>query len=156
MSVFSDLASEARELHPELEGVSEEKIDWGELTITRIRIEKDEAARLLGKRMGTYITIDAPGLIFRQRDLFGLTSRAVSEELKLLMKGSGDKGSILFVGLGNRSVTPDALGPMTAEKVFVTRHINEYLPGAFETALPSVFVVAPGVLGTTGIDPRIG
>ena len=69
-----------------------------------------------------------------------------------MMNGIGAKGSILFVGLGNRSVTPDALGPMTAEKVFVTRHINEYLPGVFEAALPSLSVVAPGVLGTTGIE----
>ena len=45
---------------------------------------------------------------------------------------------------------PDSLGPRVAERVFVTRHIKEHMPEAFDFDIPSVCAIAPGVLGVTG------
>lgn len=59
---------------------------------------------------------------------------------------------MLVVGLGNRGVTPDSLGPRVAERVFVTRHIKEHMPEAFDFDIPSVCAIAPGVLGVTGVE----
>ena len=56
------------------------------------------------------------------------------------------------MGLGNHKVTPDSLGPRTAEKIYVTRHIKQYMPEAFDFPVPSVCSVAPGVLGVTGVE----
>ena len=59
---------------------------------------------------------------------------------------------VLVVGLGNRSITPDSLGPRVAERIYVTRHINEYMPDALPRPVRSVCSVAPGVLGVTGVE----
>ena len=57
--------------------------------------------------------------------------------------------SVLVAGLGNANMTPDAIGPRSAEHVLVTRHLRQN--GAF-SAFCSVSVLTPGVLGRTGIE----
>jgi spore protease len=66
----------------------------------------------------------------------------------------GDYDEILIAGLGNRMVTPDALGPRTAEKILVTRHIMDSLPDHTRAKTRPVSALAPGVMGTTGIETR--
>ena len=56
------------------------------------------------------------------------------------------------MGLGNRMVTPDSLGPLTADRVLVTRHIFSEMPQYADERLRSVCALAPGVLGVTGIE----
>ena len=65
---------------------------------------------------------------------------------------AGLDGTALVAGLGNRAVTPDALGPRTAEKILVTRHIKQYMADAIPHHVRSVCAVSPGVLGVTGIE----
>lgn len=151
MSLYTDLASEARELNPEIDGVTEERESRGEIEITRTVIITPDAARKLNKRMGRYVTLDAPGLIYRPLDLFKRMAEVIAEELGPLLKESRE-GSIVVVGLGNRAVTPDSLGPRTAERIFVTRHVKELLPEAFSFPVPSVAQISPGVLGSTGVE----
>ena len=110
-SIRTDLAMEARELHPSLSGVTEETEEQEGVSITRIALTTDDAAARLEKRRGRYITLDAPELTVRPPDLFGRVSRALAGELNRLMEGIGPCGSVLVVGLGNRAVTPDSLGP---------------------------------------------
>ena len=62
------------------------------------------------------------------------------------------KGEVLVVGLGNHSVTADAMGPKTVEKLMVTRHLIEHIPEYIDERMRPVSSVAPGVLGTTGIE----
>lgn len=152
MGLYTDLALEAREMNPDIEGVTEETECTDEITVTRIAVTDRNAAEKLGKNIGRYITLDAPGLIDRPLDLFADMSERLSFELKKLMEAFEKRESILVVGLGNRSVTPDSLGPKTAEKVFVTRHVKQYMPEAFRFPVPSVASAAPGVLGSTGIE----
>ncbi len=152
MGLYTDLACEAREMNPSIEGVTEETENFTDISITRIRISGEAAARKLEKSIGTYITIDAPQLASRPLDLFSNVSGRLSQELKKLMANIPQNAQILVVGLGNRSITPDSLGPKVAERVFVTRHVKQHMPEAFDYPLASVASAAPGVLGSTGIE----
>lgn len=152
MSLYTDLALEARELNPDIDGVTEETEELLDIRITRIRVSSDTAARRLDKKMGNYITLDAPKLSLRATELFPKLSECMAKELKKLMSGIGEDACVAVVGLGNRAVTPDSLGPRTAEKIFVTRHVKNYLPEAFDFTFHPVSSIAPGVLGTTGVE----
>src|SRR5690606_6200644 len=59
---------------------------------------------------------------------------------------------VLIIGLGNWNVTPDALGPLVVENTMVTRHYFELMPDQVHSGYRQVSAVAPGVLGTTGIE----
>ena len=115
----------------------------------------DTAAQKLGKAQGKYVTLDAEALTQRPLDLFAHVSQCLRRELTELIPLPETKlksGTVLVVGLGNRGVTPDSLGPRVAERVFVTRHIKEHMPEAFDFDIPSVCAIAPGVLGVTGVE----
>lgn len=151
-SIRTDLAMEARELHPSLPGVTEEKEEREGVSISRITLTTDDAAKRLEKRRGRYVTLDAPELTDRPLDLFERVSRTLADELTHLMEGLGACENVLVVGLGNRAITPDSLGPRVVESVYVTRHIKQYLPDALPGPVRAVSAVAPGVLGVTGVE----
>lgn len=152
MSIYTDLAMESRELNPELPGVMEQTEEGEGVSISRIEVETEEAAQKLGKPVGHYITLDAPELTNRPLDLFEQVSKSLATELARLLEGVGPKATVLVVGLGNRAITSDSLGPKVAEQVYVTRHVTQYLPDAVSKPIRSVCAVAPGVLGVTGIE----
>ena len=151
-NIHTDLAMEARESTSALNGVSEERTDNEHYSVSRIKIDTDEAASALQKSKGLYITIEAPDLVLREPELIKAVTEALSAELTGLIDKGGASGTVLVVGLGNRAVTPDALGPKTAEKILVTRHIKQYMPDAIPNGVRSVCAVSPGVLGVTGIE----
>ena len=151
-SIRTDLAMEARELHPSLPGVTEETEEREGVSISRITLTTDDAAKRLEKRRGCYVTLDAPELTDRPLDLFERVSRTLADELTHLMEGLGACENVLVVGLGNRAITPDSLGPRVVESVYVTRHIKQYLPDALPGPVRAVSAVAPGVLGVTGVE----
>ena len=152
LSIRTDLAMEARELHPSLSGVTEESEEHEGVAVTRIALTTDDAAARLEKRKGRYVTLDAPELSARPLDLFERVSRALSNELSRLMEGLGTCENVLVVGLGNRAITPDSLGPRVVESIYVTRHIKQYMPDALPGPVRAVSAVAPGVLGVTGVE----
>ena len=151
-NIYTDLAMEARELNPSIPGIEETNESKGEIGVSRIRVINDLAAQKLSKKKGIYVTLDAPELVNRPLDLFEALSKAVAEEIKQLTGGLKDEATVLVVGLGNRFITPDSLGPRVAEQVYVTRHITEYLPDAFDHPIRSVCAIAPGVLAVTGVE----
>ena len=151
-SIRTDLAMEARELHPSLSGGTEESEEHEGVAVTRIALTTDDAAARLEKRKGRYVTLDAPELSARPLDLFERVSRALSNELSRLMEGLGTCENVLVVGLGNRAITPDSLGPRVVESIYVTRHIKQYMPDALPGPVRAVSAVAPGVLGVTGVE----
>ena len=151
-SIYTDLALESREMNPRIDGVEEINERDGEISITRIKITADEAAKKLDKQKGSYITLDAPELVSRPLDLFEAMSKCLCKEIKLMIPKLGENASIMIAGLGNRMITPDSLGPRVAEQVYVTRHITEYMPDAMDHPLRSVCSVAPGVVGVTGVE----
>jgi spore protease len=66
--------------------------------------------------------------------------------------GVGENDPCLVVGLGNWNATPDALGPKVVEHILVTRHLVESSPPEKKGGLRPLAAIAPGVLGTTGIE----
>jgi len=145
---------EARELHPELAGVEEETFVRDGVHISRISITTPEAAEALGKRMGLYITIDAPELPLKPTGLTDAVSRELARQIVSLMGDTTSDASVLVAGLGNRAVTPDSLGPRVADAIYVTRHIKQYMAEAVPETVREVSALAPGVLGVTGVETR--
>lgn len=150
--IYTDLAAELRELSPDIEGVVEQTETDGEIEIKRIGILDAKAAKLIGKAMGKYVTLDARALIDRPFDLFEAVEKRLSTELLKLLRVDIKACTALIVGLGNREVTPDSLGPRVVEKVLVTRHVKQFVPEAFDFELPGICAIAPGVLGVTGVE----
>lgn len=120
-----------------------------DITITRIEVTTPDAARAIGKPEGTYITLELRHGWQQDDDLVLSMAHKLARALRPLLPNSG---GILAVGLGNRLVTADALGPLALEKIIVTRHLHHHLPGLFDQLRP-VAAIAPGVMGRTGMEP---
>lgn len=148
--IYTDLAREAREINPDIAGVEEDFSEYGGTTVSRIKIVTSDAASALGKPKGRYITIEAPKLVMRDTAIFRAVSGILSHELSSLLPANAS--GVLVVGLGNRLITPDSLGPRVIEKTFITRHMTEHLPDIIGEPMRPVAAVAPGVLGTTGVE----
>ena len=157
----TDLADERRDLYKkannienEVEGVeSEEEQISDKIKVTRVKITNEEGEKAIGKLKGSYITIDIKKINFLTDEEKENASSTLAEELKKLIGEKIQfKDEILVVGLGNEEVTPDALGPNVIKEVEVTRHIIKYLPQYIDENARPVSAIAPGVLGTTGIE----
>ena len=148
-----DIYQKANKLN-EIDGVecTEEKID-DNIKVSKVKIVNKNGEEALGKAMGNYITIDVKKLKIAGDDEIQKASEVVANELKEMINLHTEKqGEILVVGLGNIYVTPDALGPKVINEVDVTRHLIKYLPQYVEEGTRPVSAIAPGVLGTTGIE----
>lgn len=170
-SVRTDLAIEEKERYEsddvEIQGVvlQEEYDEEHEIRTTRVEICTENGAKAMGKPVGTYLTVEAPGLAVPDAE----SHKYIAEQLcihirELIEKNKPDSGtaetkckqdfSVLVVGLGNREVAPDALGPFVADHLTVTRHIvKEY--GKYAMGLENanlVSAVVPGVMGQTGME----
>ncbi|MBP3657410.1 MAG: GPR endopeptidase [Clostridia bacterium] len=117
---------------------------------TVVTIEDEEAARRMGRPVGRYVTISCPQML----SLELTTRRALGKELARTLEQMLPAGArtVMVIGLGNRSVTPDALGPRTLERILVTRHVRDCVPDDVSERMNSVCAAAPGVLGVTGIE----
>ena len=148
-NVRTDLALEQKERfdsdHVEVQGVvlEEEYDEESEICVTTVKIETENGARTMKRPVGTYITVEAPEMAVPDEDYH----REISEKLKSLLtrfvQVDKEDYSVLVVGLGNRQVTPDALGPFVAE-------YGKYAMG--EEAIHLVSAIVPGVMGQTGME----
>ncbi len=151
MGIRTDLALEAREnLSYVPEGVDASEEEKGNIKITRVTVKNFMGEIHLRKPQGQYITLDMKNIASMLPEERKETASAVAEELKKLI-GKMD-GGVLVVGLGNRAITPDSIGPKTCDGIFVTRHIKEHIPEAIDERASTVFAIAPGVLGVTGLE----
>ena len=121
----TDLAIECQEILDESTGIQMEKIEYnGGIRVTRIKIISQEAAKKMGKPVGSYITLEADGVLEEEDGIKEKTAKAVAGELGQLLRVDYTL-KVLVAGLGNSLVTPDRLGPETVAKVRVTRHLFE-------------------------------
>lgn len=142
-----EVADEAQHLTDE--DVGKDTFREGDTCVTRLHIRTDRAARALGKPQGAYITVEVPPLTDNEETL-GKAAGLVANELTALLPA---EGSVLVVGLGNRDITPDALGPESADMVLATRHIGgEFARSVGLDDLRPTAVLTPGVLGQTGTE----
>lgn len=157
----TDLADERRDLYRkannienEVNGVETEEEQISEkVKVTRVKITNEEGQQAIGKVKGSYITIDIKKINLLTDEEMQEASNTLANELKKLIGEKVQfKEDILVVGLGNEEVTPDALGPNVIKDIEVTRHIINYLPQYIDKNARPVSAIAPGVLGTTGIE----
>lgn len=150
MNIRTDLVAEIKaEKQPDISGVEvlEEKIN--EVNISTVKILDEKASETLEKPIGSYCTISFPRLDFvcETCDIINATVKALKAVIKSDLKQS------LVVGLGNTDITPDALGPIVADRVLATRHLtNELKRDLGLDGLKSVSTITPNVLGKTGIE----
>lgn len=132
-----------------LEGVAQTERTQDGVTVTVVELQTQEAAERVGKPVGRYVTLDLGAVRRREKEGFQRACQTLAEELaKLLPEGTG---TVLVAGLGNRAITPDAVGPLAHDHLLVTRHLIEQMPEIFGSFRP-VAAVSAGVLGTTGVE----
>ena len=153
MAFRTDLAVEAIENHKTaaaLPHVRQSDRMLEGFAVHEVRILSEDAAREIGKPQGRYLTLELDALIRREEDTFPRACKALSTLLRELLPHPND-GPVLIAGLGNRMITPDAIGPQTADHVIATRHLVAQSPAIFADWRP-VSALAPGVLGQTGVE----
>lgn len=153
MAFRTDLAVEAIENHKTaaaLPHVRQSDRMLEGFAVHEVRILSEDAAREIGKPQGRYLTLELDALIRREEDAFPRACKALSTLLRELLPHPND-GPVLIAGLGNRMITPDAIGPQTADHVIATRHLVAQSPAIFADWRP-VSALAPGVLGQTGVE----
>lgn len=151
MARRTDLAMEAREIWREsagettkLPGVRAREHTSKGVTTTVVEILDRRGVRALEKPVGTYVTLELEKNILREPVGFHRTAARLGKELSTMVPRTGP---VLVVGLGNAAVTPDAIGPRALDHLVVTRHLGSHFP-----QLRPVSAIAPGVLGTTGLE----
>lgn len=158
--VRTDLALEAREKiadkAEEIRGVSIEETYKEEIDvrITKVVIETKNGAKSMGKPIGTYITLEAPGMLEEDEDYHREISEEIAEQLADVIPNMEEEQAILVVGLGNQDVTADALGPHVVDNLYITRHVlREYGKAAYNRKnVHMISSIVPGVMAKTGME----
>lgn len=159
-TVRTDLALEAREsIEDKAEGLHgvtvEEHYDEAcDVHITKVVVETKNGAKILGKPMGVYITLEAPAMTEPEEDYHQEISEILAQEIRDILPEPDREQSILVVGLGNREVTADSLGPNVVDNLFINRHIvREYGKVAYNRSkMHQVSSLIPGVMAKTGME----
>ena len=154
----TDLALEARELwqrsaafSTNVEGVLHAEQVKDGIPVTTVEIRSEEGAKAIGKPKGRYVTLSLEDVQHRDSSAFPRTVRIIAEELGAFLKGMDGGRPVLVAGLGNRFITPDALGPGAHRNMLVTRHLVREMPEQFGYLRP-VASLAAEVLGNTGVE----
>ena len=158
--IRTDLALEARECAEEnaeaLRGVTVEEVyhEESEVRITRVLIESKNSAKILGKPIGTYVTLEAPAMAQPDEEYHKEISKELANQLKSVLPDFGKEPSVMVVGLGNRDVTADALGPNVVDNLIITRHmVREFGKAAYNKPhVPLISALIPGVMAKTGME----
>ncbi len=142
---FSDLSAESE---GEIRGAQKEEFRKEGLNVTKIEINTESAAEAIGKPIGIYYTVEIESPVLNPASE-GNAEKVISDILATLLEGQ----NILIAGLGNPDITPDALGPFSARKIFVTRHIPSDMRSSFGlSSEKNTASIAVGVLGQTGLE----
>lgn len=159
--IRTDLALEARECvedgAEELHGVSVEEFcnEQNEIKVTKVIIESKNGARALGKPIGTYVTIEAPAMSQPDIEYHKEISEELAKHLKNMIPEIQKEISVMVVGLGNRDVTADALGPNVVDNIVITRHmVKEFGKAAYQNKekVHMISGLIPGVMAKTGME----
>lgn len=139
----------------EIKGVAI-KETWNQdksMKVTVVQILNEEGAKAMERSIGTYITMELPELLSEEDHLKELAEMELSRQLKELLVGKRAE-HMLVVGLGNREVTADAIGPLTIDNLVVTRHYfqEENVGIAVGKKYRKVSALVPGVMAQTGME----
>lgn len=149
----TDMADERVKICKEegkVEGISAEDINVNDkIKVTKVKVLNEKGKEKIGKEIGTYITIEVKNIEIISKDELEKVSKVMSQQIKELIK---PYKSILVVGLGNIDTTVDSIGPKVIKDLEITRHLKKYAPELVKDNAKEISGIAPGVLGTTGIE----
>ncbi len=149
MGIRTDLAIELAENKENGNGIKTQTKKNGDITVTETEIINEVGERELNRKKGIYITVEFPS-IYKITDYKALENEITLALDKVIPK---NRENVLIVGLGNTDITPDSIGPFTVKGILATRHIaGQFAESIGLKGLKSVSVIAPGVLGQTGIE----
>ena len=149
--IRTDLALEAKGSFASIPGIRTEQKEVCGHTVTRVCVTTREAAKRLGKPIGSYVTVEKIDLTDRAALEDGELAVCIGEIISSMLPGK-ERGTVLVAGLGNRTLTPDSLGPRAADGILVSRHILTQLGTPGVQGLRPVCVLNPGVMSTTGME----
>ncbi len=157
-NIRTDLALEQKERfendNVEIPGVvlEEQYDEETEMRVTTVKIETEKGAKVMGKPVGTYVTIEASNMVMLEEESQHRIAETIRGYLAQLI--NKEEYAVLVVGLGNREVTPDALGPNVVDNLNITRHIvKEYGKYALnKEKVRLVSAIVPGVMAQTGME----
>lgn len=158
--IRTDLALEAREFIEEANGemrgvIVDTYSDAADsIRVTHVQITTKNGAKAMGKPIGTYITLEADALTEPDDGYHREVSLCIADHLQSLLPDCKNEKSILVVGLGNRDVTADALGPEVLDHLNITRHmLKQFGPAAYSgKKVRQISALVPGVMGKTGME----
>lgn len=160
MGLRTDLAVEIRDMYHaehgmggEMPGVSVDVSRPADgVSVTQIEVMDEAGARIMGKPVGNYITVETDESITKCRaERRAQVTEALADELRRLVPFN-DSLKVLVAGLGNEKITPDSLGPATVEKIRITRHYFVMYDEESDDEMACVSGICPGVMGTTGLE----
>lgn len=125
-----------------------------DIKVTTVIIEDENAMKIMHKPVGTYITIETKCLDEDVAEVRDSLIKEIAVNIEKVSKGFKDK-SILIVGLGNKDITPDKLGPMVVDNLYITRHLfldKEECFNDNKNKMPIVSALSPGVMAQTGME----
>ncbi len=153
----TDMADERVDLYKkvhnlsEIDGIKIDTYSKNHIKTTNVEVLNENGSKAISKEIGKYITIEIENTNYleeeEKRNIIDELSKNISELI-----GKDNKKSILVLGLGNVNVTPDALGPKVIKNIDVTRHLINFAKELVDSNTRAVSAIAPGVLGTTGIE----
>ena len=158
MEKRTDLALEAHEMYAEeqhvddIDGVDVQAFKKNRVSVTRVKIKNKKGSEALKKPIGNYVTLEIPEYVHETKEHFDDIIKIFSNELKRMLPKMNRKAVTLVVGLGNRNITADALGPKVVDGLLVTRHLFDLMPDDVSEGVVPVCALSPGVLGITGIE----
>lgn len=131
--------------------VSERKVFSEKIDVNTVKVLNEEGSKKIEKKVGTYITINIKDIDFISDEEMDQAKKIFADELKSILNTDGN---ILIVGLGNEDTTADSIGPKVTKDLEITRHILKYKPELLPEGTREISAIAPGVLGTTGIETQ--
>lgn len=155
--ILTDLACERRRADTNISGVEYRKEENINGIWERIHISSEEGARAIGRPKGYYDTLTLPRMdLMDFEELMGAKEELASELCEMAERCDITATSVMIVGLGNGDLTPDAVGPKTADKIHPTMHIYNLDEGLFNSlGCSKVSVIKPGVTAKSGLDSSV-
>ena len=151
----TDLADERVKVCEEegkLQGISSENINIDDnIQVTKVKVLDENGKNKIGKEIGTYVTIEIKDIEVISKENIEKASNILAKQIDELIK---PYNSVLVVGLGNIDTTVDSIGPRVIKDLGITRHLKKYVPELVEENAKEISGIAPGVLGTTGIETQ--
>lgn len=147
--IRTDFADEAEGCTLKEDTFTHEKMIHGNIQSSYIKVLQKENA--LGKEIGDYVSVQFDELFDhdQREDIIDEVCRQLQKMLRS-MKLKVKK--VLVVGLGNRFITSDALGPEVSDDILVTSHYYANEDIKMLKGTRNVAVIQPGVMGQTGLE----